>query len=116
MKAGFADTLVVSTSSTGWICPHKEATVRIICFKPNPASTRGEARFVGHLQRLENWTSILIVTAIPQTSRARIRFDRCFNGKVLFDPVDPGGIWSWLYNTIYEWAASFKALVLQRGC
>jgi uncharacterized SAM-binding protein YcdF (DUF218 family) len=116
IKAGFSHVLVVSTSATGWICPSNLTSVRVVCFTAHPLSTRGEAEFLGKIQRREHLTSILVVTAVPQTTRARIRIERCFSGEVLFDPVVPGGLWSWVYNTVYEWGALFKALVLQRSC
>jgi hypothetical protein len=57
-----------------------------------------------------------VVPSIPQTTRARIRFDRCYRGTLLFDPASPGGVGEWIRNVVYEWGALAKALTLQRGC
>jgi hypothetical protein len=54
--------------------------VHVICFDPNPATTTGEAEFVGRLARKYHWQSIALVTITPQDSRARLRVERCFKG------------------------------------
>jgi uncharacterized SAM-binding protein YcdF (DUF218 family) len=90
--------------------------VSIICFIPHPLTTQGEARAVARLARTHNWRQIILVPGIPQTTRARIRFDRCYHGTLLFDPASPGGLGEWIHNVIYEWGALIKALALQRGC
>ena len=90
--------------------------VHVICFIPNPETTQGEARAVTGLANTHNWHRIIVVSGTPQTTRARLRFARCYHGTLLFDPVSPGGISSWVHNDIYEWGALAKALTIQRGC
>jgi len=68
------------------------------------------------LAAVHHWHRLLLVESVPQTTRARIRFARCFHGVLLFDPVSPGGAEQWLLNVPYEWAALTKALIFQRGC
>jgi hypothetical protein len=93
--------------------------VKIICFVPHPGTTQGEARRVAKLAREHGWREIIVVSGTPQTTRARIRFARCFRGTLLFDPADPSslsGHGGWIYNVICEWGALIKAETLQRGC
>ena len=96
-------------------CPPPIPRVKLICFNPTPATTQGEAEFVGRLARRYHWHSIAVVTITPQDSRARLRVRRCFPGPV-YVVTRPVALASWPYEIAYEWGAMIKALVLQRGC
>jgi len=89
--------------------------VRVICFAPDPATTQGEAEYVGRLAAKHHWRSLVLVTITPQDSRARLRFKRCFSGEVY---VMTGSMhaYGWPYEIAYEWAATIKALTVQRSC
>jgi hypothetical protein len=89
--------------------------VTLICFHPNPATTQGEAEFIGRLAGKYHWHSIAVVAITPQDSRARLRADRCFTGQV-YVVTAPVRLKSWPYQIGYEWAALIKALVIQRSC
>jgi hypothetical protein len=111
--------LVVSRGSPVWghgsACAAAIPHVKVICFDPSPATTRGEAEFVGRLARKYHWTSVVLVTTVPQDTRGRLRVERCLAGPVyvVTVPVRPS---AWPYEIAYEWAATVKALVFQRGC
>ena len=111
--------LVISRGSPvyghGSDCAPRIPQVDVICFDPSPATTRGEAEFVGRLARKYHWQSIVLVTITPQDSRARLRVERCFTGPVyvVTAPLSP---WKWPYEIAYEWAALIKALVFQPSC
>jgi hypothetical protein len=114
-RAGFAPVLVQSDNP--WTpCPRGPAEVKVICFDPEPSTTQGEAVDIARLARDHHWHRLLIVTDIPQVTRARIRIERCFTGTLLFNAVSPGSIEQWLYGVVYEWGALAKALTLQRAC
>lgn len=99
----------------GDTCPPPIPAVRVICFYPRPATTRGEAEFAGRLARRYHWRSVALVTITPQDSRARLRMSRCFPGPVyVVTTLIPLG--SWPYQIAYEWGATVKALFFQRGC
>jgi uncharacterized SAM-binding protein YcdF (DUF218 family) len=118
-RAGYAPYLVISILSRadGGQCPTASpAGVSIICFAPNPSTTQGEARAVAVMARTHDWHQLIVIPAVPQTTRARLRFDRCYHGTLLFDPASPGGFGAWIHNVVYEWGALTKALILQRGC
>jgi hypothetical protein len=109
--------LVISlgTPLSGYRCPPPIPRVKLICFNPAPATTQGEAEFVGRLARKYHWHSIAVVTITPQDSRARLRVERCFPGPV-YVVTRPVALASWPYEIAYEWGAMIKALVLQRSC
>jgi hypothetical protein len=96
-------------------CPRPVPGVTLICFHPSPATTQGEAEFVGRLARKSHWQSIAVVTITPQDSRARLRVERCFAGQV-YVVTAPIRLSTWPYQIAYEWGALVKALVVQRGC
>ena len=96
-------------------CPRRLPGVTLICFNPEPATTQGEAEFVGRLARKYHWQSIAVVAITPQVSRARLRVERCFAGQV-YVVTAPIRARSWPYEIAYEWAALTKALAIQRGC
>jgi len=115
-SAGVAPVLVVSKAPGPLGCPQPVRHVRVRCFSPHPATTQGEARYVGALARARHWRRIVVVVSTPQVSRARLRIERCYPGTVAMVAVSPGGLGAWLYDVAYEWGAMFKALVLQPGC
>jgi hypothetical protein len=93
------------------VIPH----VKVICFDPTPATTKGEAEFIGRLARIYKWRSLTLVTVTTQDSRARLRMERCFSGPVYVVTVPPPW-YAWPYEVAYESAATVKALIFQPGC
>lgn len=89
--------------------------VTTMCFDPNPATTRGEAEYVGQLAQRYHWKSIILVTTPDQAWRARWRMSRCFTGSVSVSTT-PLPVGMWLVQIPYQWLASAKALIFQRSC
>jgi hypothetical protein len=112
-----APVLVVSQGNQGYggPCPPRPPRMKLICFDPDPADTRGEAEFVGRLARRYHWTSVVVVVTRPQATRARVLMERCFSGPVYVATaaLPPG---SWPYQVAYGWGALAKALVVHRAC
>lgn len=61
------------------------------------------------------WRSIVLVTSRPQDTRARIRVGRCFAGQIYVVAMQQPR-YDRPYQIAYEWAAMFRALVIQRAC
>lgn len=97
-------------------CPSPPADLRVLCFVPKPASTRGEARSVGQLARAHHWKSLLVVAGTTQVVRARLYLDHYFSGRLAFSGVDPTGITGWLYQIAYGQGGFVKALFCRAGC
>jgi uncharacterized SAM-binding protein YcdF (DUF218 family) len=85
------------------------------CFVPEPLTTRGEARYIGQLAAERHWTSIILVTTPDQAWRAKLRVSRCFSGKI-YSATAPLRWYEWVRQIPYQWAASVKALTVERGC
>jgi hypothetical protein len=111
--------VVISRGSPGYAhggdCAPSIAHVTVICFDPNPSTTKGEAEYVGRLARKYDWRSIALVTIAPQDSRGRLRVERCFAGPV-YVVTAPLSVSAWPYQIVYEWGATVKAFILQRSC
>jgi uncharacterized SAM-binding protein YcdF (DUF218 family) len=122
---GYADTVVLSDPYTGdaadqadrHACAFSTATVTVICFRPSPPTTRGEAMYLAGLAKQHNWTHVIVVSWNYHMVRARYVFHQCFDGTVTMQPVPrsydftPVG-WARVYA--YQYAALVKAFVL--GC
>jgi uncharacterized SAM-binding protein YcdF (DUF218 family) len=57
---------------------------RVVCIRPEPYSTRGEARLAGRLARERDWDSLVVVSSRFHLLRARLLFERCFRGALAF--------------------------------
>jgi uncharacterized SAM-binding protein YcdF (DUF218 family) len=114
-KEGYAPLLIFSLSRIQQCYPSTAQTT-IRCFHANPLSTRGEARAIEGLATQYHLHRIIMVVSTPQATRARLRVGRCYHGQILITAVSPGGPLHWAQALAYEWAALFKALVLQPSC
>jgi hypothetical protein len=117
-----ASFLVISYSPEGphwWtggsVCAPRVTEAKVICFIPNPDTTRGEAEFVGRVARQYHWQSIVLVATAPQDSVALLRTKRCFSGKIyMINASFPAS--GWPSQLAYYWGAALQALFLQRSC
>ncbi len=97
-------------------CPHPyPGASDIICFRPDPTTTQGEARATAALAAQYGWKHITVVTTADQVWRARLRFSRCWSGDLSVVRA-PTSIVSRLFSAPYETAATIKAEVFQRSC
>jgi hypothetical protein len=112
-----APVLVVSRGWQGYggPCPSPVPGVKLICFEPDPPTTRGEAEVLGRLAKRYHWSSVVLVTTRTQDTRARIITERCFGGST-YVITAPLPLSSWPYEIAYGWGALFKAEVTVRGC
>jgi uncharacterized SAM-binding protein YcdF (DUF218 family) len=114
---GYAGTLVISI---GWAkgrqriaaCADDNPRYRVICFQPDPTTTRGEAEELGRLARQNHWHSVLVVTSTYHLSRARLIVDRCMPGTVrmVAAPGEPS-LKGWGYQFLYQTGGFAKALL-----
>jgi uncharacterized SAM-binding protein YcdF (DUF218 family) len=111
--------ILISRGSKYWghgnVCAPAIPHVKVICFDPSPETTRGEAEFAARIARRYHWQSMVLVATAPQDTRARLRFERCFGGKIyVVNSTFPAD--EWPYEIAYEWLATIKALIFQRSC
>ena len=88
MTRRVAPALVISDGlAPGWrdanrLCRGGGGRFRVLCFRPEPYSTRGEARAVARMAAARGWRSVLVVTSTYHVTRARLLFDRCVGARV----------------------------------
>jgi uncharacterized SAM-binding protein YcdF (DUF218 family) len=102
-RAGVAPVLVVSDGArSSWapardLCAHPSGhRFRVICFRPRPYSTRGEARGALALAERNHWRSLLVVTSTYHLFRARLLFKRCLGGRARVYAIGTSGSLAWL--------------------
>ncbi len=97
-------------------CLHRvRVAFRVICFTPDPNSTRGEAEEVRRLARRNGWRRIDVVTSTYHVFRARILFRRCLGDRVGVVGARPP-LWRDLTGTAQEWPKLLFHLAFERGC
>ncbi|ETA03810.1 hypothetical protein CcI156_07460 [Frankia sp. CcI156] len=114
-RAGYAPVLAVSAPTEKDPCPGPIPGVEVICFSPDPRTTQGESRWTSAAAARRGWHSLIVVASTSQSTRARLRLARCYDGETRMQGVPPPRR-AWPYVIAYEWAALGKALVLQRHC
>jgi uncharacterized SAM-binding protein YcdF (DUF218 family) len=120
LRRHLAPRLVAAVPDTeqGWVelramCSEGRAT----CFRAQPFTTRGEARHVARLARRNNWKSLIVVTSRYHVVRARLLYDRCFNGELMVVGARAGHRPVELAKrTIHEWGGLLNAVIFERGC
>ncbi|MEM9566206.1 MAG: ElyC/SanA/YdcF family protein, partial [Actinomycetota bacterium] len=88
MDRGTADVLVLPNgTSPVWaaaneLCGDDSLGYEVVCPTPEPITTRGEARAIGHLAIERQWTSLVAVTSTYHLARAELLLSRCFPGRI----------------------------------
>jgi uncharacterized SAM-binding protein YcdF (DUF218 family) len=87
VRSGVARTLVISDGrAPGWRRANRlcagNAPFRVVCFRPSPYSTQGEAEAVARIARRNDWRSLVVVSSTYHLMRARLLFERCTDAQV----------------------------------
>lgn len=121
VRRGVAPVLVVSDGwSPTWpeanrLCAGRPAPVRVVCFHPDPYRTRGEAEAFARLAASRGWRSVVVVSSRYHLVRARMLFERCYDGKVNTEAAE-GGVVSRILAAPIETVKLGNALLLDRAC
>jgi uncharacterized SAM-binding protein YcdF (DUF218 family) len=98
------------------MCLHRNDGVEVICSRPDPSTTRGEAMMTHRLAAARHWTKILIVSWRYHLPRARLVFDQCLSalGVSIAAQAVPRHyvlpLWYWQYLYLYQFAGIVKAV------
>lgn len=110
---------LVLSRGLGWLppgmCTGQVGSAKVICFRPDPHTTQGEAEATARLAKRHGWRSIALVTTRDQAWRARLWFGRCFTGQI-YSALSPLPWYRVPPAIPYEWGATIKAKLLTRSC
>ena len=123
VREGVAPVLVVSDggepgSPRARVCRERPAGLRLVCFSPDPPTTRGEARRFAALADQEGWRSLVLVTSTYHVLRAGLLLERCYDGQVrrVATPLRNDHSWETGKQLVTEWPAVGVALTVARSC
>ena len=89
---------------------------RVLCVRPLPYSTRGEAETVARIAAARGWRRIVVVTSEYHVRRARMLFDRCLgSGHVAVVGTRPS-LPRFALGALLEWPKLALALTVRRAC
>lgn len=103
------------------LCGTNNGGVEVVCQRPDPATTRGEAMLARNMAVARDWRRIVVVTWRYHLPRARIVFAQCYSEdphSVIMRPAPrthPASPLGLLYYFQYQYVATWKAL-LQGPC
>jgi uncharacterized SAM-binding protein YcdF (DUF218 family) len=122
MRRKVAPLLVISGSGLDkrWqtarrLCRNGAPGFRVLCFDPNPYSTRGEAEEIARLARSHHWRRVDVVTSDYHVFRARLIIRRCYHGGLALIGTD----YEWQTAGLAwfsEWGKLLYQLTIQRSC
>ncbi|MFV0286782.1 MAG: YdcF family protein [Demequina sp.] len=119
LESGSTDTLMVSVDTAdaqyslaqaacAGAAPFSGYTV--LCEKPEPFSTRGEAQWLEREVEANGWTSASVITFRPQVKRAEMLMERCFSGDLaMIDSGESLNTFDWVYQYVYQTGAFMRA-------
>lgn len=120
IRAGTATTLVIANGDgPRWPQANRLCSggpgFEVICFRPHPDNTRGEARGLAALAESRGWHSLAVVTSTYHVTRARLLVKRCYVGEASFVAAAPSvGAFRTFLNVSREWAGLAGSLT--QGC
>ncbi len=117
LAEGRVDTALVSVpgSEYQWNVQALCARSDVICFTPDPSTTRGEARALRTYSAEHGWTSAVVTTMPAHIARARSIVARCFSGRLSMVEDAEGPFNGIAYQYAYQTAATVKSWFLP-GC
>ena len=120
VRQGRAPVVAISISDeerdvAGWCDDGRLRGVPVICFHPEPFTTRGEGRAIAQLAQQRGWHSVILVTSPDQAKRALLRVSRCYGGDVSVATARLPWYW-YPRQVVYQAAAMVKALTIERSC
>ncbi|MGE5272936.1 MAG: YdcF family protein [Verrucomicrobiota bacterium] len=121
VRKGVAPLLVVSDGwSPTWpeanrLCAGRSAPVPVVCFHPDPYSTRGEAEGFARLAARRGWRSVVVVSSRYHLVRAKMLFERCYDGTVS-TASSSGSLLNRIVAAPIETVKLGYALLVKRDC
>ncbi|GAB3278841.1 YdcF family protein [Kineosporia babensis] len=98
------------------LCASRPTTYELICFDPDPRTTRGEARELGRLATERGWDDVAVVAAKYHVSRTRTIVKRCYSGRLhMVAPEMSIRPLNWTYQYVRQ-TLGYAKVAVQQGC
>lgn len=114
VRNGHADALMISTP------PNVEAPSTclqpaVLCFRPDPSSTRGEAQILRTQMAKHEWSSAIVLTTTPHITRTRLILGQCLSAAANADVSVIGrstgmSLADWIEQYLHQTAGFAKAI------
>jgi uncharacterized SAM-binding protein YcdF (DUF218 family) len=115
VQAGVAPTLALSFGPDR-LCGGGAQPFAVVCFRPEPEDTRGEAEAIARLASEHGWTNLVLVTSTSHVTRARMLLERCYSGTLQVTDATPRqDLPGWLLAIVHEWGGLAEAIA-DRDC
>lgn len=123
-QQGLASTVVLSDPYPATdpvmsrMCSGSHGAVEVLCPRPDPATTRGEALMTRRLAVARHWKSVMLISWGYHLPRARLLFCQCLcaSGVSIATKAVPRHyvlpLWYWEYIYLYQFAGIAKALAI----
>ncbi len=120
LQAGVAPTLVMAGSPDSLeaeqLCQGGRS-FEVVCLRPEPDSTRAEARATAALASRRHWRTVVVVTSTQHVTRARLLFSRCLTGRLQVVGANlPFGGFLAVQARVHEVLGLLYARIWARGC
>jgi len=99
------------------VCGSRPYGIEIICRRPKPPTTRGEAVMARRLGIERGWSRIIVVSWRFHLPRARVIFSQCYSDdsdRIVVRAVPSSyryPVWVWLYISFYQYAGLAKTAI-----
>jgi uncharacterized SAM-binding protein YcdF (DUF218 family) len=116
VATGVAETLVISDGrAPGWAEANALCGSDAVCFRPEPYSTQGEARWIAAEAERRGWDSVVVVTSTYHVRRARMIVERCYDGDLAVVGAEPP-LENRVIGVAWEWPKTVYYLAVNRDC
>lgn len=97
-------------------CAARHPEFNLMCFIPDPETTKGEGRELRRLATQYGWRTVIVVTIRPHISRARFILEQCFDGELVMVALPVRmSFFEWMFHYAYQ-SAGYARAILQPGC
>jgi uncharacterized SAM-binding protein YcdF (DUF218 family) len=116
VQAGVAPTLALSFGPDRLCGDAPAQAFDVVCFRPSPENTRGEAEAIGRIAAERGWTNVVLVTSTSHVTRARLLLERCYSGELqVADATPRRDVPGWFFDIAHEWGGLAEAITAS-GC
>ena len=120
VDAGLASAIMISVpvaAETALCVTGSYHGVPVLCHRPDPFTTQGEARWLQAEMAQHSWSTATVITMSTHVMRARLYFDRCIaTGVTVIGKPTAHTFTDWYLQIRYQMGATLKAFLVTTTC